>query len=58
LFVDEEFRREYFNNKEQALSSFSGLTQKEKEFLDTKGNKIREFVDTLEIKYDGENKRS
>jgi hypothetical protein len=58
LFVDEEFRREYFNNKEQALSNFSGLTPSEKDFLDTKEDDIRGFVNALDIKYKGENKRS
>jgi hypothetical protein len=56
LFVDEEFRREFINNKEQALRSFPGLTQSEKDFLDTKEDDIQGFVRALDIKYDGENK--
>lgn len=58
LFVDEEFRRKYFNNKEQALSSFSGLTLDEKKFLDNEEDHIRDLVDALKIKYEGEDKRS
>jgi hypothetical protein len=56
LFVDEDFRRDYLNNREQALSSFSGLTSSERAFLDSSEDDIHGFVDALDIHYDGENK--
>ena len=33
LFVDEQFRSEYFNNLDQVLNSIQGLSDKEKEQL-------------------------
>lgn len=57
LFVDEQFRSRYFNNLEQELNSIQGLSNQEKQFLREKNDSIREAITTMNIKYNGEDKR-
>lgn len=57
LFIDEDFRNEYYNNRDQTLDGISDLTKEEKQFLKDMQDSIRECTDTLNIRYEGENKR-
>jgi hypothetical protein len=57
LFVDESFRKKYFADSSTAQKKLTGLTTKEKNFLNNMGNDIRRCVNTLDIKYKGEQKR-
>jgi hypothetical protein len=58
IFVDEQFRTEYFNNTDQTVDSITELTDTEKQFLKSEKNKIRPYVEQLNVRYEGENKRS
>jgi hypothetical protein len=58
LFVETQFRTEFFNNTDQAVDSITGLTDAEKQFLKSNKNVIRPSVEQLDIRYEGENKRS
>jgi hypothetical protein len=58
LYVDEKFRDKYFSDSNEALKRVVGLTTKEKNFLREHQNDIRRCIDKLNIKYDGEDKRS
>jgi hypothetical protein len=57
LYVDEKFRDEYFSDSDAALKKVTGLTTKEKDFLKDNENDIRQCIDNLDIKYEGQNKR-
>jgi hypothetical protein len=58
LFVDEKFRKKYFEDSDAALKKATGLTRNEEDFLRDKEAAIRRFVKTLDIKYKGEDKRN
>ena len=57
LFVDEDFRNEYYNNRDQTLDGIRDLTNEEKQFLRDMQDSVRECTDTLNIRYESENKR-
>jgi hypothetical protein len=57
LFIDEDFRNEFNNNRETTLEKISGLTDKEKQFLKEKSNIIRDCTDSLVVTYQGGKKK-
>ena len=57
IFVDEDFRNEYYTNRDQTLDSIRDLTNEEKKFLIDMEKSIKECVNTLNISYEGERKR-
>ncbi len=56
LFVDEQFRSDYFNNLDQVLNSIQGLSDKEKQFLRDNNDSIHEAITAMNIRYSGEDK--
>ena len=57
IFVDEDFRNEYYKNRDQTLDGIRDLTNEEKQFLRDMQDSIRECANSLDISYEGERKR-
>jgi hypothetical protein len=57
LFIEEDFRDEFNNNRDRALAKISGLTDQEKQFLKEKSNIIRDCTDALVVTYQGGKKK-
>ena len=52
IFVDVDFRNEYYKNIDQTLSGISDLTDEEKQFLRDFQGTIKECANTLDIGYE------
>ena len=52
IFVDEDFRNEYYNNRDQTLDGISDLTNEEKQTLRDFQDTIKDCANTLDIKYE------
>jgi|RhiMetdeSRZDD1v2_1073273.scaffolds.fasta_scaffold1367628_1 hypothetical protein len=57
VFIDSEFRKKFRTDTDKALAN-SDLTAKEKTFLKSKRGKILDSARSLNVTYQGENKRS